>query len=297
VADLNGGKSYYDLPGVEKIIRRAKEAGMAVNLDIHYSDRWADPQHQETPAAWQKLSLDALRDSVYAYTLSVLRYLDSRALSPEMVQVGNETNAGMCWPLGRVENGNYRNFSVLLNSGIRAVRDFSASASIKPRIILHVAQFQDADAWARGIRQEGVRDFDILGVSHYTKWSEVKSMKGVSDSVATLVKRYGKDVMVVETAYPWTGDNADAYPNIFSSADTAPGYGITPAEQFRYLRDLTQAVMDGGGKGIQYWEPAWISSGLNDGWNKGSGWDNNTLFDFKGNLLPGADFMKPGYKR
>jgi arabinogalactan endo-1,4-beta-galactosidase len=122
-------------------------------------------------------------------------------------------------------------------------------------------------------------------------------MKGVSDSVATLVKRYGKDVMVVETAYPWTGDNADAYPNIFSSTDTAPGYGITPAEQFRYLRDLTQAVMDGGGKGIQYWEPAWISSGLNDGWNKGSGWDNNTLFDFKGNLLPGADFMKPGYKR
>ena len=55
VGSLNNGKMYYDLNGTEKTIRRAKGQGMAVNLDIHYSDRWADPAHQETPAAWNGL--------------------------------------------------------------------------------------------------------------------------------------------------------------------------------------------------------------------------------------------------
>jgi arabinogalactan endo-1,4-beta-galactosidase len=43
VGKLNNGKLYYDLYGTEKTIRRAKENGMAVNLDIHYSDSWAGP--------------------------------------------------------------------------------------------------------------------------------------------------------------------------------------------------------------------------------------------------------------
>jgi arabinogalactan endo-1,4-beta-galactosidase len=297
VADLNNGKAYSDLAGVTALIRRAKAAGMAVNLDIHYSDRWADPQHQDVPAAWKGLSVELLEDSLYKYTLAVLQHLAAKGFTPEMVQVGNETNNGMCWPQGKVAQGEYRNFARLLNSGIRAVRDFSLGSPQKPKIILHVAQFQDTHPWAAGITADGVRDFDILGVSHYTKWSEVKSMQGVADSVRALTRRFGKPVMIVETAYPWTGDNADAYPNIFAPADAAPGYGISPAEQLRYLHDLTQAVMDGGGIGVQYWEPAWISSRLNDGWNTGSAWDNNTLFDFRGNLLPGAGFMRKGYRR
>jgi arabinogalactan endo-1,4-beta-galactosidase len=124
VGDLNNGKMYYDLYGTEKTIRRAKEHGMAVNLDIHYSDRWADPAHQETPAAWKNLSLDLLKDSVYNYTKAVLQYLKDKNLVPEMVQVGNETNNGMLWPVGKVENNNWTNFAALLNSGIRAKRFF-----------------------------------------------------------------------------------------------------------------------------------------------------------------------------
>ena len=144
IGDLNKGKMYYDLFGTEKTIRRAKENGMAVNLDIHYSDRWADPAHQETPAAWTGLSLSALKDSVYNYTLAVLNYLKSKNLVPEMVQVGNETNSGMLWPVGKVENNNWQNFAALLNSGVKAVRDFSINSTVKPKIILHVAQLQNA---------------------------------------------------------------------------------------------------------------------------------------------------------
>jgi arabinogalactan endo-1,4-beta-galactosidase len=233
VGALNGGTMYYDLEGTIRTLRRAREQGMAVNLDIHYSDRWADPHRQETPAAWKDLELSQLSDSVYAYTIGVLRRLQLLDLVPEIVQIGNETNQGMCWDLGKAARGDYAAFALLLNSGIRAVRDFSSTSSRKPRIILHVAQFQDVHAWANGIGSQGVQDYDILGVSHYTKWSEVKTMQGVRDSVLALKERYGKDVMIVETAYPWTSDNADGYTNIFSAADTAVGYPISVDGQFR----------------------------------------------------------------
>jgi arabinogalactan endo-1,4-beta-galactosidase len=296
VADLNNGKYYYDLAGTEQTIRRAKQAGMAVNLDIHYSDRWADPDHQEIPAAWKNLDLNQMKDSVYQYTLQVLNYLKAKNLVPEMIQVGNENNNGILWPTGKVDGNNFNAFAQLLNSGIKAVRDFSVSSDIKPRIILHVAQLQFADFWTKGIIQNGVTDFDILGLSHYTKWSTVQSMQAVTDTIRQLVNRFGKTVMVVETAYPWTGDNGDAYNNIFSPADAAPGYKLSKEDQYRYMKDLTQAIIKGGGKGIMYWEPAWISSRLNDGWGIGSSWENNAYFDFNGNLLPVADFMQFSYE-
>ncbi|HKO81364.1 MAG TPA: glycosyl hydrolase 53 family protein [Chitinophagaceae bacterium] len=291
IAGLNNGKMYYDLAGTEKTIRRAKENGMAVNLDIHYSDRWADPAHQETPAAWVNLPIAVLKDSVYNYTLHVLNYLKSKDLVPEMVQVGNETNAGMLWPLGKVENNNWQNFAALLNSGISAVRDFSAGSSVKPKIILHVAQFQDADHWTGSLINIGVTNFDILGLSHYPKWSTVSTMDEVENRIKALKAKYNKQVMIVETAYPWTGNNADAYTNIISATDTAAGYEASPQGQFRYMKDLTQAIIRGGGTGIMYWEPAWITSKLNDGWGIGSSWENNAFFDFDGNTLPSIDHM------
>ena len=296
VGKLNAGKLYYDLYGVEKTIRRAKEAGLAVNLDIHYSDTWADPQKQETPAAWKDLPLNVLKDSVYNYTLAVLTYYKSKNLVPEMVQVGNENNNGMCWPVGTIVKNDFSKYAVLLKSGINAVRDFSKTSSIKPRVIIHEAQLQTAGWWMNGISKEGVTDYDIIGLSHYTKWSSVKAMQGVTDTVQKLIATYRRNVMIVETGYPWTTENGDQYNNIFSSRDTAPGYNISQDDQYRYLKDLTQAIINGGGIGIQYWEPAWITSKLNDGWGTGSSWDNVTLFDFNGNVLKGADYMCYPYK-
>ena len=117
------------------------------------------------------------------------------------VQVGNETNSGMLWPLGKVENNNWQNFAALLNSGIKAVRDFSLTSVIKPKIILHVAQLQNAAHWTSSLINNGVTDFDILGLSHYAKWSTVKTMNEVESMIRTFKNDYGKKVMVVETAF------------------------------------------------------------------------------------------------
>ena len=46
-----------------------------------------------------------------------------------------------------------------------------------------------------------------------------------------------------------------------------------------------------GGKGIFYWEPDRITSGLKDKWGTGSSWENNAFFDFNGNTRPVFAFM------
>jgi len=295
-AALNGGKIYSDLNDVEKTIQRAKSAGMAVNLDLHYSDRWADPSKQEIPAAWRGLGFTVLKDSVYQYTLNVLNYLKSKNLTPEMVQVGNETNQGMLFDAGKVVNNNFTSFGEFLKSGIKAVRDFSQMSVVKPQVILHVAKLTDADYFANGVTNAGVTDFDILGISHYYVYSSLTKMSDVGDVIRSLKTKYNHKVMIVETAYPWSSSGADSYNNVISGSNGFNGYGVSPDEQFKYMKDLTQEVISAGGSGIMYWEPAWISSSLKDEWGTGSSWENNTFFDFNGNALPAIDFMTYPYK-
>lgn len=297
LAAYNNGKLYSDITDVEKTIQRAKAAGMAVNLDLHYSDQWADPADQTIPAAWNNLSLTVLTDSVYQFTLNVLNELKSKNLTPEFIQVGNETNQGMLFPLGQVVNDDWSTFGTLLKNGIKAIRDFSAASAVKPQIILHVAEPENADYFANGvINKAGVTDFDILGISYYYVWSVFSSLGQVSTTISSLKLKYNKKIMIVETAYPWTDQYADSYTNIISGSTAFSGYPVSPDGQYKYMKDLTQQVIAGGGAGIMYWEPAWITSGLKDKWGTGSSWENNTFFDFSGNALTGIDFMNYAYQ-
>lgn len=297
LAPLNNGKLYSDLKDVEKTIQRAKNAGMAVNLDLHYCDRWANPGRQDIPAAWAALSFNLLKDSVYRYTIEVLNYLKSKNLTPEMIQIGNETNQGMLFNSGKVVSNNWVPFGELLKSSIKAVRDFSAASSIKPQVIFHVAKLSDADYYANGVSVlGGVTDFDILGISHYYVYSTLTSLSDVSTMIRNLKTKYNKKIMIVETAYPWTSQGADAYNNIISGSQGFTSYGVSKEEQYRYLKDFTQQVISGGGSGVMYWEPAWITSSLNDSFGVGSSWENNAFFDFSGNALPAIDFMTYKYQ-
>jgi arabinogalactan endo-1,4-beta-galactosidase len=104
--------------------------------------------------------------------------------------------------------------------------------------------------------------------------------------------RYAKEVIIVETAYPWTTQNGDSQPNVYIS--TGPvSYPMSPAGQEQFLDDLVgriKAVPNGQGKGLFYWEPEWIPV-EGAGWKYGEGdeWDNVTLFDFAGNALSSLD--------
>jgi arabinogalactan endo-1,4-beta-galactosidase len=62
----------YNLEYGLRLGRRAKEAGLAVVINFHYSDTWADPGHQIKPKKWEGLSTDALIGKVRSYTKDTL---------------------------------------------------------------------------------------------------------------------------------------------------------------------------------------------------------------------------------
>lgn len=80
---------------------RAKNLGMKIMIDFHYSDSWADPSQQTKPAAWATQDVATLQTSVYNHTLAVMNALKAKGITPEWVQIGNETNDGMLWPQGK----------------------------------------------------------------------------------------------------------------------------------------------------------------------------------------------------
>lgn len=299
-----GTQLYSDLKDVEKTIRLSKEQGLQVELDFHYSDIWADPGNQKIPEAWRAIKdIAVLKDSVYRYTLQTLQYLDGKGLMPEMVQLGNEINCGMLWtdapqefPSVNVCNGGWANLGVLLNAGIQAVRDAAASSTIKPKIILHVGGPENVEWWFDNITGAAkVTGFDVIGFSYYPLWSSVTFDK-ISDHISKFKSKYNREVMILETAYPWTADGNDSYGNLFGSQTPISGYPFSQAGQLSFMKALTQEVIDGGGYGIIYWEPAWITSSMKDLWGTGSSWENATFFDFSGNVISGIDYMAHKYK-
>ena len=287
---------YSNLADVRKTIARAKAAGMETLLDFHYSDDWADGEKQLIPEAWKGLSEEEQAGALYAFTRETLRALDRDRLMPEMVQVGNETNSEMAGSR-KGDPINWARNARLFNAGIRAVRDAGAASSIRPRIMLHIAQPENVEPWFEAAERAGVTDYDVVGISYYRKWSSM-DLAGLAGVISRIRERFGKDVILVETAYPFTGDNADAAPNILGDDSLIAGYPATPEGQRRYLVDLTQIVLDSGGSGTIYWEPAWVSTGCSTRWGQGSNWDNATFFDFRnGNeALPAFGFLRHPYR-
>ena len=183
-----------------------------------------------------------------------------------------------------------RFFCLLEYTRGRGVRDAGATGAIKPKIIIHIAQPENVDSWFNGLSSKGLSDYDIIGISYYYMWSTT-ALNDLKNSIAVLKSKFGKEIMIMETAYPWTTQNADNYSNIINTNKIDPSYPATSAGQFNYLKELTQQIIKGGGKGIFYWEPAWITSGMKDSWGTGSSWDCNTLFNFDCNVIRGMRYM------
>ena len=72
-----------NLDTVKVLGRRIKEAGMQFMLDFHYSDSWADPVKQYTPAEWAGLDDEALTVKIYEYTRDCLRALKAAGATPD----------------------------------------------------------------------------------------------------------------------------------------------------------------------------------------------------------------------
>lgn len=293
--------NYSDLDDVRETIRRARAEGMEVLLDFHYSDDWADGDKQIVPAAWRSIRDDVpvLSQALYDYTLGVLKALDADGLMPDLVQVGNETNPELMGELDWKDTRdgiNWPRNAALLNAGIRAVRDAGRDSAIQPLVMLHIAQPENVEPWFAAATEHGVTDFDLIGISYYRKWS-TRDLAGLGATINRLRHRYAAEVIVVETSYPFTNDNADRSPNLLGPDTLLPDYPATQEGQLRYMIDITQTVKSNGGIGVVYWEPAWVSTRCSTRWGVGSNWENATFFDWRdqNNLTAAAAYTRHTY--
>lgn len=258
--------------------RRIHAVGGSILLDFHYSDTWADPGQQAKPAAWAGLGFDALADSVEAYTERVLRAFEAQGTLPVAVQIGNETTSGMMWNDGRVggsydTDAQWQKLRTLLSRGVAAVRRVQR-VDTPIKVVLHIDRGGSWSATQWWFDRIGTSvDYDWIGLSYYPWWHGTWSAFTFNLNQA---RRYGKGILIAETAYPWSTGWFDNTNNIVGpSATLIPGYPATPTGQRDFLRALSITLRaNANAVGWVYWAPDWIAAP-----RFGSAWENVALFD------------------
>lgn len=199
--DPNGWSGKED---VVKMAKRAAEAGMAVMIDFHYSDFFADPSRQNTPSEWSGLNLNGLCAKVSGHTRNVLTALKSAGVTPLWVQVGNETRPGMLWETGRLYNdkgeisGGWFNYAALSNAGYDAVKSVFPAA----KVIIHIDNAYQDNTWFFDKFKAAGGKFDMIGLSHYPMTNPSMTWKAMNSSailnIKSLAAKHGCRVMVCE---------------------------------------------------------------------------------------------------
>ena len=217
---------------------RANNLGMRIMIDFHYSDSWADPSIQTKPAAWASLSFADLKTAVGTHTTEVLNLLKTNNITPEWVQVGNETGNGMLWDDGKA-SANMANYAALNNAGYDAVKAVFPNA----KVLVHLNNGFDNGLFRwmfDGLKSNGAK-WDVIGMSLYPYWYKTSNdwQNCNIDCLANMndmVSRYGKEVMICETGMSWD----------------------SPVIAKSFLVDLilkTKSVPSNKGLGVFYWEP------------------------------------------
>lgn len=225
---------------VLEMARRAKQHDMAIMIDFHYSDWWADPGHQNQPAAWAAMEYPEMKRALADHTRETLQLLRDNGIDVRWVQVGNETSNGFLWPMGHTDN-------MVLYSGFTAA-GYDAVKEVYPdaTVIVHLDNGFDFDLYERvfgGLKQYGGK-WDMIGMSLYPYWTmqgnpdytEELTIKNCTENMRRVSRHYGCPVMLVETGYE----------------------AARPEEGKAYMARLIDAMKhetDGACRGVFYWAP------------------------------------------
>ena len=286
-AEDKGQGVIQNLDTVKVLGKRIKAAGMKFMLDFHYSDSWADPVKQFTPAEWAGLDDEALTQKIYEYTRDCLRALKAAGATPDYIQTGNEISYGMCWgPVGTPadkllkcysgDETNWERFTNLLKAAGRACREECPRA----KIILHterVAKTSIMLNFYNQMRDKQV-DYDIIGLSYYPYFHGALSV--ISNALNNVANNYpDKDIMIVETGY--------SYHYKVGDMDYSSTWPLTYEGQRKYTADLIARIKPYRQvKGLFWWFPEaneyglggslWNILHVNDNWYNAGLWDHET---------------------
>lgn len=294
---FGGGNN--DLEVNLKIAKRAARVGMKLVLNFHYSDFWADPAKQTIPREWKSLSEDELKETIYKYTYDTIKQFEKIGARPHMVQIGNEINSGLLFPMAPTSKG-YGRIADYLSYGLKAVKDISLDI----KTIIHLAEGASEAALINYFDRLIQNDlkFDVIGLSYYSFWHG--SIEKFEATLKVLNDRYEQEIAVMEYSYGFTYKPVEHASHIFNSElAEMGGYEATMQGQASYIRDVNNAIASiDKGIGSFYWEPAWLPI-KNSGWanaasreylkaqgdSLGDGlvsWANQALFSYTGKVLP-----------
>jgi arabinogalactan endo-1,4-beta-galactosidase len=243
-----------DLAYTLTMAKDAKKLGYNLLLDFHYASSWADPARQPTPESWKGLSHADRVKAIFEYTRDTIAAFRDADVLPDMVQIGNEVTHGILWPDGKLPD-NWDNFAEYIYAGINGV-DAGRGNGRRPRIMIHVDQggsISTTKYFFDKLNTYGI-PYDVIGFSYYPWWHG--TVMDLRANLAFAANEYGRDVIVVETAYNWR-------PNRETRDRTGP-FPETPEGQRDFLEEVTRAVIavpNGRGKGVFWWEPA-VRGGL-----------------------------------
>ena len=190
---------FCDRKGVRDAAKRARDKGFKLMIDFHYSDHFADPEYQDIPKLW------AAADDVWAvaliqeHTERFLEALRDDGVEPDFVQVGNEINNGMLFPLGSYPDEK-RSLAKFLTAGYDAVKKVFPKA----RVITHLAEGNDRKQFEKFFDDVLIHykaKTDIIGMSYYPYWLGKGYKETINDLSLNLMKcakKYDKDVMICE---------------------------------------------------------------------------------------------------
>ena len=297
--------------------KMAKAEGLDIMLTLKpdydkYSSTGA--QHNNIPEDWKSLDEKTLGGELHDWVFDTLMALHNEGIDPVIVAVGNEVNLGFLY------NGSYdaARTAHLLNYGYTAVRKYQQECGVEVLSALHIANPSQI-GYVDTYKQNGCTNYDIIALSWYPGANIGHTMGSYRSFEALgkdMIKKHGKPIMVLETAYSfttgsvngkWMGDwcdNSYNYPD-WNDATNATNY--TPKKQREWLLALAQDVKAGGGIGLITWGTESLPDLLEGkaqghglglytypaAWGYGSTWENNSYWDFtnENNLHEGIDWM------
>ncbi|HXX64415.1 MAG TPA: glycosyl hydrolase 53 family protein, partial [Bacteroidota bacterium] len=242
------------------LAKRIKASGAAFGLDFHFSDTWADPQHQDIPLLWSNLSFDSLETRVEVYAKDVISQLKNADALPDWVQIGNEITRGTFWPLAQVqmpgstqynppapydEARQWDHLTRILKAAIRGVQ--GAAGKTRPRIAIHIDQGANwpVTKWFFDHLESAGVEYDIIAESFYPEWHH-GTLEGLQSNMIKCADRYHKDFLVAETGY----DSS----RVARNEDMR--WPVTPEGRLQFMADLVNTVRRApNGIGVLYWAP------------------------------------------
>lgn len=272
-----------------RLAKRAKEAGMQIQLTFHYSDYWTNGEDQHKPHAWEGLEFEALKQALYDFTHDFMSKMAAQGTTPEYVSLGNETQAGMLYPDGSCDN--FAQLSALYNAGYEAVKAVSKDS----KVIIHsnAAGNRDQYNWYFGELEKRGTQYDIIGASYYPFWTNISAaeMREWADYISV---KFDKDILIMETGYAWSRTLPDKKPG--QLAHNGPYTDFSHLGQKNFMLELIKEIKQAKNcriLGFLYWDPIFIEV-------PGIGWElgdknyvsNTTLFDFEGNAQEVFDAFK-----